>query len=185
MRDQRIIIQLLIVLVPITGAIAVVGGADINITIGICGMVILLIIGLWIFLNGFMDILFGFWSRTWQGTDGEIIKSKLSASHKKITFFWPTVSYRYEVAGKSLNGSRIAYAKFGTMWNPTSSERIAIEILHKYPEGAVVTVYYHHRFNKLSVLEPGFQWGSVGNALLGFVLTSVASYFLYRIIVSL
>ena len=90
--------------------------------------------------------------KVWARTQGEIVASKVEAegSHTDDddSDCLATVRYRYTVAGKSHESSRIAFIESGH-----TTRLLAQQIVDKYPKGATVEVFYNPKRPSQAVLE--------------------------------
>ena len=117
--------------------------------------------------------------RIWARTQGEIVASEVEAegSHTDDddSDCLATVRYRYTVAGKSHESSRIAFAESGH-----TTRLLAQQTVDKYPKGAKVEVFYNPKRPSQAVLESnggvsfGFYIAFLVFALVGGTLTSHA-----------
>jgi hypothetical protein len=113
-------------------------------------------------------------SQTWPDTQGTITSSYI---HKQWTrdsksrsraHYYPKVSYRYTVGGKSYSCNRIAFG------GESGGKRgRAKKVVDRYPSGKKVTVYYNPQDPQVAVLKAGFSWGAILAFLAGLVFLVV------------
>lgn len=88
----------------------------------------------------------------WHETIGRVVKSRVEVSGGEFTSVTPRVIYEYEVNGQIYKSSLLrAGDKFLVI--QTGGSRTAYDIVDKYPEGAIVTVYYNPQNPSEAVLE--------------------------------
>ncbi len=129
-------------------------------------------------------------SENWPSVTGTILSSDVSShrstsgsgSKKKTsTVYEASISYKYEVDGKSYTSSRITAGDYSS-----SSSKRAYRMVNKYPKGSNATVYYNPDEPYISVLEPGTTFMSYlpfGMGLLfGFVGIMVFLGGIFRIV---
>ena len=78
-------------------------------------------------------------SQNWVATTGKVIKSRVEVTGGDEASVDPRVIYEYTVAGQQYQGGQIRAGD--QFWYVRSSQE-AYEIVDRYPEGAMVTVYY-------------------------------------------
>jgi hypothetical protein len=89
-------------------------------------------------------------SQTWPTTAGLVLKSRVEVSGGNYTSVSPHVLYEYDVDGRTYQSAQI---RAGDRYMRSSSEREAYDTVDRYPEGAVVTVYYNPTNPSESALE--------------------------------
>ena len=91
-------------------------------------------------------------SETWPAVMGRVSRSEVIVEEDRdgegATWYNPTVAYSYEVAGETLEGSRIRFANMRR-----GSRKKADEIAARYRVGAPVTVRYNPEKRGEAVLE--------------------------------
>jgi hypothetical protein len=121
-------------------------------------------------------------STGWPTVSGTVVESKVIHSttrHKGRTreSHSARVTYRYEVGGAELQGSRISF-RFGS-----SSKSAAEATVEKYPEGSQVQVHHDPDDPSLACLEPGtgdWQWVPLAIAACAVLLGGGVGWFLPR-----
>ena len=117
---------------------------------------LLLILGL-LWLAGFVFIHFravakARASETWPTAMGKVSRSEVIVEEDKdgegSTWYNPVVAYSFNVAGATVQGSRIRFANMRR-----GSRKKAEEILARYPAGETVTVRYNPEKPSEAVLE--------------------------------
>ena len=111
-------------------------------------------------------------SRDWPVTSGVILQSYVRTKHDNLLGRTlekgTTVTYRYTAAGRTYTGNTVSFGQ-------TSGGNA--EIVHRYPQGAVVEVHYDPDHPDLAVLEPGPGRGPDLLLLLG---VGLVGYGLWR-----
>jgi hypothetical protein len=79
----------------------------------------------------------------------------------------PTVAYRYEVDGKTLEANRIGL--WGMVWWRGFQEEQAQEWSQRWIEGHEVPVHYDPARPGAALLLPGLNWRLVTSALIGLL----------------
>jgi hypothetical protein len=119
-------------------------------------------------------------SERWPTATATIVSSVIIGrrSNKGGAMFEPSVTYRYEVGGKTYSGSRISWG--GAV--SSSSQSWADKVVSQFPEGARVPVHYDPADPAQSVLDPGARAGLliVGIAGLAFTGFSALIWWLAR-----
>jgi uncharacterized protein (TIGR03382 family) len=116
-------------------------------------------------------LYFGFASKSWPTVQGRVVQS-LDGEWKRsqnggpgYRSSKPTVTYEYEVEGRTFTGSCISF----------SSDAVPTHVTGRYPDGGGATVHYDADAPERSVLMPGFHeafdlwlyfWVSLFTALL-------------------
>jgi len=114
-------------------------------------------------------------SRTWGTVPGRVVASEVrEVTTGEGTSWEPRVTYRYEVEGRSYEGSRIDFSG----WSSGRSRSEAV--VRRYPDGTAVEVAVSPTDPELAALEPGPTLGTFG--LFGMVLplTGLAVFLLWR-----
>ncbi len=104
---------------------------------------------LFLFVLQLRSIFFAFRSPGWPTTEGVVQESYVLAEGDGG--YVPKVRYTYRVDGKEYRNNQITTRQRSNTLNRGPAE----EIVSRYPEGHLVTVYYHPRKPNYSVLEPG------------------------------
>jgi hypothetical protein len=121
--------------------------------------------GLGIWYSG-RPLYFGFASKSWPTVQGRVVQSvdgerNRSGSRTSVA----TVTYEYEVEGRTLMGSCVNFC----------SEAVPQHVTKRYPDGGGATVYYDADAPERSVLIPGshgefelvlYLWGSLFMAMI-------------------
>lgn len=103
----------------------------------------------------------------WPSASGTIVESRLDIrSHNggdgNREDYLPQLRYRYSVGGITLESTIRRYPNPGAMQSRDQAEAV----LAKYPNGAVVRVYYNPERPQEACLEPGEHWTAwAGKAL--------------------
>jgi hypothetical protein len=117
---------------------------------------ILLVLGALFLILGLRHLSTARASRTWESTNGKVIKSSVKRSQDgaddNSPKFYPQVEYEYFVAAKRYEGSEI-YA--GSSSDQYSTEMGAAQVSAGHPVDSPVTVYYDPQHPERSVLKPG------------------------------
>ncbi len=88
---------------------------------------------------------------TWQTTTGRVIKSRVEVSSGgESTSVTPRVVYAYDVNGRAYQSDQI---RAGDKIMSVTSSANAYATIDRYPEGAIVTVYYNPHNPQESALE--------------------------------
>ena len=83
----------------------------------------------------------------------------------------PVVRYRYSVGENTYVGDTINYGGVVS----SSFRSIAEKVVKKYQHGKVVKVYVSPEDPNISVLEPGFHYGSVITILVGVLFVAIGA----------
>ncbi|MGB8644161.1 MAG: DUF3592 domain-containing protein [Anaerolineae bacterium] len=140
------------VLGPTTGACIVGGGAG-----------IFLLVGLFLTWSALRDFMRERASKHWPLIEGEVISATLrettsTTSERVTTFYLPQVEYAYSVGGQRYTSRQITFGGQRALPSPEEAD----VVIHKYPAGGRVQVYYDPTHPATAVLEPS----QVGNVLL-------------------
>ena len=132
---------------------------------------LILVIGY--FIWAFAIFRFALFSEFWPRVDGEIIRVWVENERDSDgdDYFVPKVRYRYTVAGVPYEGKRLTFRHLG--WRNASKAHAAIRDLRA---GARHRVYFHVRFPRWSVLQPGAGWSNYFVLLVLFVVAVCAAY---------
>ena len=111
-------------------------------------------------------------SLTWPSVAGHVIEAWVDDARLEMTK--PVLRYRYEVAGRTYVGFRVAYSGYGT------SRAGMDELIRPYAEGSTVKVYYNPKDPSSAVLDntapsDWLYWLAFG---IGFL--SLAAYLVGR-----
>ncbi len=144
---------------PTTGACIVGGGA-----------VLFLLVGVWLAWSALRDLLLKRASKHWPSIEGEVVSATIremgsTTNGRNTTFYLPQVEYAYSVGDKRYTSHQIGFG--GGRALPSQQE--ADVVIHKYPAGERVKVYYDPSRPGPAVLEPA-QAGNVLLLLLAGVL---------------
>ena len=153
-----------------------------NILVNVISL-ILLIVGIWFFSTGFMFTICGLISAKWPTIQAFITESKLKEGTTRLgtKAYWPIIKYEYSFKNLKFIGKRIAFGKYVTKWNNTHNKKIAQRIINRYKVGHPVLVHYLPIFKRISVLEPGFSWGSIGILCFGVLWLCGSIVFLIKL----
>ncbi len=91
-------------------------------------------------------------SQSWMPTTGKVLKSRVEVSGGDYTHVKPRVIYEYDVNGQTYQND-IIKASDRILVIQTRGSREAYDTVDRYPEGAVVTVYYNPQNPSQAVLE--------------------------------
>ncbi len=102
-------------------------------------------------------------SKKWPSIEGEVVSATVrqttsTSSERDTTFYLPQVEYAYSVGGQRYSSHQIGFG--GSSARPSPQEADAV--IHKYPTGGRVQVYYDPKHPATAVLEPA----QVGNVLV-------------------
>jgi hypothetical protein len=87
----------------------------------------------------------------WQATTGRVIKSRVEVSSGgQSTSVSPRVYYAFDLNGRTYQGSQI---QAGDSVMRTGGSQNAYQTVDRYPEGAIVTIYYNPQNPEESALE--------------------------------
>jgi len=112
-------------------------------------------------------------SRSWPSVEGVVTRSSIvkRGGQRSTSGFSPflELSYRYEVEGRQLEGSRVDFGDLGKEKRPQELER-------RYPVGTRVTVFYDPAAHGMSTLTRGVPRELFGLLAIGglFALLSVS-----------
>ncbi len=139
-------------------------------------LLIFLILGIWFFSTGLMFTICGLVSTKWPTIQAYVTESKIKEGTTGLgtKAYWAKIKYEYSFRNLKFIGKRIAFGKHGTNWNNTHSKENAQRIIDRYKVGRPVLVHYLPIFKRISVLEPGFSWGSVGVLCFGILWLCVS-----------
>jgi hypothetical protein len=90
-------------------------------------------------------------SETWPAVEGVVLESTVTVSRDDRQLFRPVVRYRYEVAGKCFESSRIQWAASAGYRKYTRARRM----LDRYRSGSTIKVHYDPLHPGEAVLNPG------------------------------
>ena len=118
-------------------------------------------------------------SRSWPTVKGTIVQSVVakSGSGSKVKYS-PVIEYRYEVDGRTAQGSRLRAAPTGSDDTPDREE--VESILKLYPQGSEVTVHYDPERPDRALLRPGDTTGAMYYLMMGGWVFLVSLYMLVR-----
>lgn len=100
-------------------------------------------------------------SLNWPSVTGRVISSRVleqtrsasgSNSRKRRTFFSPEVVFTYDISGQQMKSSRLKITELSS-----SSSSYAYEVTNRYPEGALVEVFYNPENPSYAILEKEFR----------------------------
>jgi hypothetical protein len=116
------------------------------------GSLMLIVPGLAMVLVGLQHAARERASPGWPTTGGVVQSSSIEERRGRggPTYYYPIVSYRYEVGGITFTGHQISYSPTSYS-DPQSAQADA----NRYPEGSTVQVHYSPGEPWESVLEPG------------------------------
>jgi hypothetical protein len=77
---------------------------------------------------------------TWQSTTGRVVKSRVEVSGGETTTVSPKVVYAYDVNGRAYQSDQL---RAGDAIMRVTSGNDAYATVDRYPEGAIVTVFYN------------------------------------------
>jgi hypothetical protein len=77
---------------------------------------------------------------SWAATTGRVIKSRVEVSGGETTTVSARVVYAYDVSGRAYQSDQL---RAGDSIMRTTSGQEAYALVDRYPEGAIVTVYYN------------------------------------------
>jgi hypothetical protein len=86
----------------------------------------------------------------WQTTTGRVIKSRVEVSGGETTTVSARVHYAYDVGGRTYQSDQI---RAGDKIMAVNSSGDAYSTVDRYPEGAIVTIYYNPLNPQESALE--------------------------------
>lgn len=137
--------------------------------------IVFLLIGLGVTGWGCSTISRGKASASWPSVQGKVLSSMVS-SHRSSSgsgrrssmTYGADVSYEYTVKGKRYTSDRVIFGEYSS-----SNRGHATEIVHRYPKGKKVKVYYDPADHKAAVLEAGAGVGAYIPFLIGVVFTLV------------
>ena len=90
----------------------------------------------------------------WARTEGQILASSLESMQQGTNrTYHPLIVYEYRLQGLVLHGTRLTLRD-----HAFSRSTEAESVVHRYPVGRAVTVYYDPFSVTEAVLEPGSQW---------------------------
>lgn len=93
-------------------------------------------------------------SRNWPTTEGIVTFSEVyTSTDSDGTTYGATVNYRYTVNDQSYNGDKVSLTDYSS-----SSRGRAEDIVERYEEEDIVTVYYDPYDPSKAVLETGANW---------------------------
>ena len=102
-------------------------------------------------------------SRSWPTVSGTVLASEVrryGVTESAGRRYYPAVTYRYEVDGRTYSGKRMYFDEVG------STESWAAELARKYPVGSTVPVYYDPASPERALLEPrrsgSYNYGCIG-----------------------
>ncbi len=106
-------------------------------------------------------------SMRWPNTEGIVISSKISSGYYDNTeWHSPEIKYEFSVESKKYTNIKFAFLNdFGSAFKKGPEQFII-----RFKVGTVVTVYYHPKNPKLSVLRPGFSPNLLSLLVLGIGL---------------
>jgi hypothetical protein len=101
-------------------------------------------------------------SERWPTSDGEITRSEVEERKEDLTktVYWPKVQYRYTVAERVYEGTRVNFDESGSQY----SGRIE-SLVKRFPLGAKVPVYYDPADPAQAVLDPGLSFVCAAKSL--------------------
>ena len=119
----------------------------------------------------------GLESRHWPHVTGQIVQSELSAvknSDGRAAFYKVRIVYAYSPPSQTqyayaFQGQRISDHGFTDPADDSYTLQQGQGLISKYPIGKPVTVYYSQADLRKSTLRPGFDFGTWGGVLMGFV----------------
>ncbi len=124
--------------------------------LALCGA--LVGIGGWLTQSGIRDLWTSLESAGWPTTRGLVLQATLIEERGVLwTTSRPAVQYRYQVGDRAYASTRVAFE--------AAASQTSQAVIHRYPAGSEVTIYYKKGAPGISVLEPG---GSILSMGLGF-----------------
>ena len=96
-------------------------------------------------------------STKWPKTTGSIVLSNMSGGEgsRGGTHYWPIVKYSYSINNNSYIGNTIFFSKSLTYY--FLDDKYTREMVHKYPVGSQVYVFYNPNHPLESCLMPGIS----------------------------
>lgn len=124
----------------------IIGGGSVLIAIGatllggLCTIVPFALIGWWIYTLYKKREVIRQSAMNWRATTGRVLKSRVEVSGGETTTVHPMVLYAYEVNGRTYQSSQM---RPGDSVMRMSSSQDAYATVDRYPEGAIVQIYYN------------------------------------------
>jgi hypothetical protein len=124
--------------------------------------------GIVITCMGFASAFEAWASRSWPLAGGHIVSSQVltESDERGKPSYRPAIRYTYEVAGQTLEGTRV-WTEDGVSWPDRSP---AQRVVDRYPAGQAVSVAYDAANPKRALLEPGFQLTTFTAVALGLFM---------------
>jgi hypothetical protein len=115
-------------------------------------------------------------SRSWPTATAEITSSQIIGTRRRKggAMYRPSISYRYDVGGRTLTGTRIQWG--GQV--SSSSESWARGIVERFPQGALVQVHYDPANPDNAVLDPDGRAGLWIIAAAGLAFAAFSTVFM-------
>lgn len=124
----------------------IVGGGSVLLAIGatvvagLCTVIPFAAIGWWIYTQYKKRDAVRLSAQAWRTTTGRVLKSRVEVSGGETTSVHPMVLYAYEVNGRTYQSSQL---RPGDSIMRVSSSQNAYATVDRYPEGAIVQIYYN------------------------------------------
>ena len=137
---------------------------------------------------GVRDAWHGWRSSGWPQVQGTVIESSVASRETRTdtrrvgkenrpvdermtthrgTVFYPEIKYRYEVAGRACEGTRIMISEGIDSADPAIAKALA----EKYAVGTSVPVFYNPYDVTVAVLQPGISEGATAQVVIGLAFS--------------
>jgi len=129
--------------------------------------ILIIAVGLMTIILSVLALIRGKYSKNWNKTEGEILKSEFiefGTSGDTERIFKPKVKYKYVIQGKEYFSKRVY---FGSFLMSNFKKRNSLRIVAKYPEGKIIPVYYNPTNVRMSVLETGVKSEIIITCIIG------------------
>lgn len=137
------------------------------------------VVGAWVAYLGSVELMRAKESIDWPSVNGEVTVSRISmgsGSDGKGSVYGADVRYTYAVDGERYEGSRVAYGDHQEMGRSYGETLVS-----RYPEGAMVTVFYMPGDPSESLLEPGQNKDSVFKLGFGVAFLLFGTVFFFKL----